>query len=363
MNEAEPHAFNRFDPGDPSDAECSLVIGNTVEIFGLVSELGASLNGLKGRIVGRNDANARWCVKFPKIADPKLIKESNLRLVTTRGLGVLAEFLHYYAPFHIASPEDHGWHQIRSAIKLFYVGFIVVYCNTESDADMVDVRIVSEKESARCAAITDDRPIPFDRARIITLINFGVPTPLSKYKRRAERLFFITEHWPKSEPRGMIMNVVASSLSPPYTSLNMDGQDWSMIGKPGPLPYVSVFREDHPESLHDDTANTFEKPPVFTQLVQAGISFKDFATNRDEGKVGSNIDEWHIMLGHYAGERKYRYHADWSWTQAPPRDDVNLPNEPETISVTAAHWLNPFGDSAAWRELDKVMESVFEHVV
>eukprot|EP00931_Biecheleriopsis_adriatica_P060872 TRINITY_DN36566_c0_g1_i1.p1 TRINITY_DN36566_c0_g1~~TRINITY_DN36566_c0_g1_i1.p1 ORF type:complete len:751 (-),score=105.40 TRINITY_DN36566_c0_g1_i1:54-2306(-) len=362
LREVEPKVVSSRALSTGDDLECTFVIGDEVEITGLVSELGTSLNGRTGRIVGRNNANSRWCVKLCSPVDTKQIKGCNLRLVNTEGLGLLGEFVHYYVPFHKASPTSHGWNQIRHALVLCHAGCIVVYCNSETDAAMVDAHLRCEKDQcARCAAVTDERPIPFDRARIITLNNFGVPPPLAQYKRRAQRVFFICEEWPKSEPRGLILNVVASSLSPPYTTVKMDKEDWSIIGKPGPLPYVSVFREDYPESVHDSRANAFEKPLALMMLLQSGISFKGPAT--DEHAVGSNINEWHIMLGHYAGKRTYMDNKDWSWTRTPSSAFDEPDDSNETITMTVADWLDPFGDSASWRALDAIHESAFARFV
>lgn len=114
----------------------------------------------------------------------------------------------------------------------------------------------------------------------------------------------------------------------------MDTRDWSMCGDPEPAAWVSVFRTEHPESLHDTRCNTFEKSTHLCALEQAGISFKSLG---DEGVAVSNIKEWHLMLGHFSGERTYMYNTDWSWIGSPPDRFADMP----TTTVNIADLLHP----------------------
>lgn len=185
-------------------------------------------------------------------------------------------------------------------------------------------------------AIADEDDVPFQTSRIITLINFGRSPTVAEYNRRVRRVFSITNDWPMGEPRGLVINVTASTLSPPYTILNMDSRDWSQCFRnPESLAWVSVFRTEHPESLHNPRTNTFEKSTELCALEQAGISFK--SCGEDELQAGSNIKEWHLMLGHCSGERTYFYHTDWSWTGSPPDRFANTP----TVKVNLADILHP----------------------
>lgn len=159
-----------------------------------------------------------------------------------------------------------------------------------------------------------------------------------EYKRRVQHVFAISQDWPKSEPRGLVVNLVASLLSPPYTKLNMDPH-FDAPSWPGgrPTPGCSLFRVDHPESLHDHRANTFEKPSEHTLLEQAGgISFKPWGGFGDEASAGGNINEWHLLLGHYSGERKYMYMRNWSWAGSPPEVDHEA-----TVTLSMVDVLSP----------------------
>lgn len=330
--------------------------GDIVEVHGLTTDAGLTLNGFRGKLLSHDGATGRWCVKFDAGSTSKKIKECNLtpcQALNTATQHLVDQLLHYGMPFDTTSPNRHGCWCVETAITLFYNGYVIVYCMTRADQRMVEAHLQSvaradgstwmKEGRPRYAVITDKTIVPFEKSQINTLINFKVPS-LVEYERRIQSLFYSGNDWPRSEPKGLVLNVIQSSLSPPYTSVKLDTRDWGPLGGSGYAPFVSVFREDHPECLHDHDANCFDKSIECKALKAGGIVFKPLG---DEACAGANIEQWHLMLHHHPGKRTFVYLKDWSWSGSPPDRHADNP----TVSMSMADILNPF--SSAMMELDR----------
>lgn len=327
-------------------------IGDRVEAYGLMSDGGKCLNGERGIVIRRDATTGRWCVQFDCFSEGKKIKEDNLSRVQGSDSvirphhGLARDFLHYFLPFDATSPEEHGCQSVKTSIILCYTGCVVVYCSSPEEANMVDShcrRLAAKCKGStwmtdghpRYAVVTEANMISFERSRIVTLINFGVPS-VSEYERRLGEVFCVTADWPMSEPRGVVVNLVPSMMSKPYTKLKFDNGMWQLPSEPLP----SFFVEDDPDSLHDPNVNTFDRPKELNAIIAGGIRLKPFG---DEMCAGNNIAEWHLMLGHRAGRRSYWYLTDWTWTGAAPDRDAEDP----VISVNLADILNPLSATSA----------------
>jgi hypothetical protein len=84
-------------------------IDDEVKVFGLVSELGSTLNGQSGRIIGY--VNGRWRVKLSDSKEIKQIKECNLRLLQVADRSqpdILSDLLHPHGGPHFDSTASFG---------------------------------------------------------------------------------------------------------------------------------------------------------------------------------------------------------------------------------------------------------------
>lgn len=343
-------------------ARAELAVGDAVEAHSLLSEQGKEFNARIGGVIGHDVSSGRWCVRFggrgigQGDAREIKVKSCNLRQVqhTDRSrASVLARFLHYAMPFDCKNVETHGFYAVNQALTLFYVGCAAIVCETSEDAALLSLhlrRVASKKGQGRLTrdgvpqyvvmSARDTVPrMPFPQSKVNVLINFGCAPTLDEYFRRVVDIFTLSSSWPVSEPRGLVVNLLAAPLSPPYTELHSEICYGGSLGRRKEYN-VSVFRVDHPESLHDQHANTFEKTRELQALEMAGVAFKTWG---DEHNAGNNIDEWHLMLGDYGGKRRYWYNFEWSWTGCPPEPS---PQSPQTISVNMLDLLNPFSEAS-----------------